>query len=117
MAYATGTVCKPIQEPYYGCDLSSALNFAYNINRERNEYSKRIFVLTDGLYEKKEQYYISKQIQNCTQLDMNIIGIGIGSYPIGIENIFEKIIYTIEPSNLLLGSTRNTRYNKKIMFK
>ena len=94
---------KYLQEPYYGCDLSSALNFAYNINRERNEYSKRIFVLTDGLYERKEQLYIKRQIQNCTQLDMNIIGIGIGSYPIGIENIFEKIIYTIEPSNLLLG--------------
>ena len=92
-----------LQEPYYGCDLSSALNFAYNINRERNEYTKRIFVLSDGLYERKEQLYIRRQIQNCTQLDMNIIGIGIGSYPIGIENIFEKIIYTIEPSNLLLG--------------
>ena len=92
-----------LQEPYYGCDLSSALNFAYNINKERNEYCKRIFVLTDGLYERSEQIKISKQIQNCTSLDMNIIGIGIGSYPIGIENIFEKIIYTMEPSNLLLG--------------
>ena len=94
---------KYLQEPYYGCDLSSAINFIYNLNRERNEYSKRIFVLTDGLYERNEQIYIKKQIQNCTQLDMNIIGIGIGSYPIGIENIFEKIIYTVEPSNLLLG--------------
>ena len=35
---------------------------------------------------------ISKQIQDCVQLDMNIIGIGIDSYPIGIGNIFE-IIY------------------------
>ena len=94
---------KFLQTPYYGSDLSSALNFVFNLNKERNEYSKRIFVLTDGLYERKEQIYISKLIQNCTQLDMNIVGIGIGPYPIGIENIFEKIIYTIEPSNLLLG--------------
>ena len=79
------------------------MNFAYNINKERNEYTKRIFVLTDGLYERKDQMYIRRQIQYCTQLDMNIIGIGIGPYPIGIENIFEKIVYTIEPSNLLLG--------------
>ena len=94
---------KYLQTPFYGSDLSSAINFAYNINKERNEYTKRIFVLTDGLYERSEQNYIKKQIQNCSQLDMNIIGIGIGSYPIGIENIFEKIIYTMEPSNLLLG--------------
>ena len=94
---------KFLQTPYYGSDLSSALNFIYNLNKERNEYTKRIFVLTDGLYERSEQNYIKKQIHNCSQLDMNIIGIGIGSYPIGIENIFEKIIYTMEPSNLLLG--------------
>jgi hypothetical protein len=31
---------------------------------------------------------------------MKIIGIGIGSYPIGIENILK---YTFDPSNLLLG--------------
>ena len=92
-----------LQEPYYSCDLSSALNFIYNINKERNDYCKRIFVLTDGLYERSEQIKIKKQIQNCTQMEMNIIGIGIGSYPIGIENIFEKIIYTMEPSNPLLG--------------
>ena len=94
---------KYLQAPYYGSDLSSAINFAYNLNRERNECTKRIFVLTDGLFEKREQMCIRKQIQNCSQLDMNIIGIGIGSYPIGIENIFEKVIYTMEPSNLLLG--------------
>ena len=94
---------KFLQTPFYGSSLSSALNFVYNINKERNEYTKILFVLTDGLSEKNEQIYISKQIHYCNQLDMNIIGIGIGPYPIGIENIFEKIIYTIDPSNLLLG--------------
>ena len=94
---------KYLQAPYYGSCLSSALNFVYNINKERNEYTKILFVLTDGLAEKNEQIYVSKIIHYCNQLNMNIIGIGIGSYPIGIENIFEKIIYTIDPSNLLLG--------------
>ena len=94
---------KYLQVPYYGSNLSSAINFIYNLNKERNEFTKIVFVLTDGLFEKNEQMYISKQIHNCAQLDINIIGIGIGSYPIGIENIFEKIIYTIDPSNLLLG--------------
>ena len=94
---------KFLQAPYYGSSLSSALQFVYNINKERNEYTKILFVLTDGLAEKKEQIYISKQLHYCNQIDMNIIGVGIGPYPIGIENIFEKIIYTIDPSNLLLG--------------
>jgi len=94
---------KYLQLPYYGSNLSSAINFIYKLNKERNEFTKIVFVLTDGLFEKNEQIYISKQIHNCVQLDINTIGIGIGSYPIGIENIFEKIIYTIDPSNLLLG--------------
>ena len=94
---------KYLQFPYYGSNLSSAINFIYNLNKERNEFTKVVFVLTDGLFEKNEQMYISKQIHDCVQIDINIIGIGIGSYPIGIENIFEKIIYTMEPSNLLLG--------------
>ena len=94
---------KYLQFPFYGSNLSSAINFIYNLNKERNEYTKVAFVLTDGLFEKNEQMHISKQIHDCVQIDINIIGIGIGSYPIGIENIFEKIIYAMEPSNLLLG--------------
>ena len=94
---------KFLQMPFYGSNLSSAINLVYSLNKERNEYTKMLFVLTDGLFERKEQIYIGQQVNNCIQTDINVIGIGIGSYPIGIENIFEKIIYTIEPSNLLLG--------------
>ena len=90
---------KYLQTPYFGSSLSSAINLVYSLNKERNEFTKILFVLTDGLFERSEQLYIKKQIHNIIQLDINIIGIGIGSYPIGIENIFEKIIYTIEPSN------------------
>ena len=94
---------KLLQIPYYGSNLSSAINFVYSLNKERNEYTKILFVLTDGLFERNEQILISQQAHNCMQLNMDVIGVGIGSYPIGIENIFEKIIYTIEPSNFLLG--------------
>lgn len=92
---------KYFQIPYYGSNLSSAINFIYNLNKERNEFTKIVFVLTDGLFGKNEQMYISEQIKNFVQLDMKIIGISNGSYLIGIENIFENIKYTFDPSNLL----------------
>ena len=45
---------KYLQMPYYGCSLSSAINFIYSLNKERNEYTKILFILTDGLFEKNE---------------------------------------------------------------
>jgi hypothetical protein len=51
---------KYLQVPYYGSNLSSAINFIYNLNKERNEFTKIVFVIIDGFFGKNEQMYISE---------------------------------------------------------
>ena len=93
-----------LQERNSCSDLASAIHAAYDIfiigPSIRPNYT---FVLTDGIYNKEEQYRISDTVNRCIQNGMNIFGVGIGNYPKGIELLFRQAIYSINADYLLKG--------------
>ena len=44
-----------------------------------------------------------KSINDCEQNGINVIGIGLGIYPKGIEKLFTNSLYCREPSTLIKG--------------
>ena len=89
---------------YKNCDLSSGIKAAFNIIRaRRSEHTNYIFVLTDGLYRPSQRERIIGVVNNCYYRNINIFGIGIGIYPIGIEKLFPQVIYSQNPYKLIEG--------------
>ena len=87
--------------PCHKSDLASAIEAAFDLKRMRtSEYTSFLFVLTDGLYQENEYKRILEAVSNCVESGLNVFGIGIGIYPIRIENLFPKIIYCHNPYNL-----------------
>ena len=85
-------------------DLASAIRAAFNLNRaRRSDYTSYIFVLTDGLYSASERDRIIGVVNNCFSKNINIFGIGVGIYPIGIEKLFPQVIYSRNPYKLIEG--------------
>ena len=88
-----------LNDPVPKSDLASAINAAYDIKRMRSkDYSSYLFILTDGLYEKSERYRIIKVVNNCALSGTEVIGIGVGTYPKGIENLFPNVVFSPNPS-------------------
>ena len=82
-------------------DLASAIEAAFDLKRMRSsEYTSYLFVLTDGLYQETEYRKILRAVSNCVKSGLNVFGIGIGIYPVRIENLFPKVIYCHNPYNL-----------------
>ena len=82
-------------------DLASAIEAAFDLKRMRSsEYTSYLFVLTDGLYQENEYKRILRAVSNCVKSGLNVFGIGIGIYPVRIENLFPKVIYCHNPYNL-----------------
>ena len=83
-------------------DLASGIKCAYNLIRARKaERTNYIFVLTDGFYRPSQRERIIGVVNNCYYKGINIFGIGVGIYPIGIQNLFPQIIYTQNPYKLI----------------
>ena len=90
-----------LAHPCSKSDLASAIEVAFDLKRMRSsEYTSYLFVLTDGLYQENEYKRILRAISNCVKSGLNVFGIGIGIYPVRIENLFPKIIYCHNPYNL-----------------
>ena len=82
-------------------DLASAIEAAFDLKRMReSEYTSYLFILTDGLYQENEYKRILRAVSNCVKSGLNVFGIGIGIYPVRIENLFPKIIYCHNPYNI-----------------
>ena len=93
-----------IQYPLDHVDLASAIYSAFDLRRLKNyERTSILFVLTDGLFEKEDQEKIIEYCNYCSNSGINIFGIGLGIYPIGIEKLFSQIIYSNNPKNLFKG--------------
>ena len=85
-------------------DLASAIKAAYNLNRaRRTDYTNYIFVLTDGLYSSSQRDKIIGVLNSCYSKNINLFGIGVGIYPIGIEKLFSQIIYSQNTYKLIEG--------------
>ena len=65
-----------------------------------NNFPSFLFVLTDGLFEEDKQEQLKEIIAKLIQTNIQVIGIGLGIYPYGINNIFSQAIYDINPNNL-----------------
>ena len=90
--------------PVINCNLSSAIKLAYDLRRIRStEKGSFLYILTDGLYQFNERKEILKSINDCEQNGINVIGIGVGIYPKGIEKLFTNSLYCREPSTLIKG--------------
>ena len=93
-----------LNNPVRNCNLSSAIKLAYDLRRIRSiEKGSFLYVLTDGLYQNNERKEILKSINDCEQNGINVIGIGIGIYPKGIEKLFTNSLYCRDPSTLIKG--------------
>ena len=84
--------------------LASAIRVAYEINNFRKTVcTNYIFVITDGLFSKLNQSNIKQKVMMCENKGISVFGIGVGISPRGIENLFNKVIYSQNPYNLLSG--------------
>ena len=90
-----------LANPINNADLLSALQTAFDLKRMRtNNFPSYLFVLTDGLFEEDKQEQLKEMIAKLIQTNIHVIGIGLGVYPFGINNIFGQAIYDINPNNL-----------------
>ena len=90
-----------LSRPCSKSDLASAIEASFDLKRmQSSEYTSYLFILTDGLYQENEHKRILRAVSNCVKSGMNVFGIGIGIYPVKIENLFPKIIYCNNPYNL-----------------
>ena len=91
-----------LSKPISNADLISAVQTAYDLKRMRtNNFPSFLFILTDGLFEEEKQNQLKEYIAKLVQNNIHAIGIGLGIYPFGINNIFGQAIFDINPMNLL----------------
>ena len=90
-----------LSNPISNADLLSALQTAYDLKRMRtNNFPSFLFVLTDGLFEEEKQNQLKENIAKLVQNNIHVIGIGLGIFPFGINNIFGQAIFDINPMNI-----------------
>ena len=90
-----------LANPISNVDLISPLQAAFDLKRMRtNNFPSFLFVLTDGIYE-EEKEKLKENVANLVQKNIQVIGIGLGIYPFGINNLFGQAIFDINPINLL----------------
>ena len=90
-------LCNPDEKTY----LSESIDISYYLNRERNDYNNYVFILTDGLFSYEEKEDILVSVSRCAQYDIKIFGIGLGFYPININELFPYIIYSKNPEYII----------------
>ena len=59
--------------------------------------------MTDGLYSPSQRERIIGVVNSCYSKNINLFGIGVGIYPIGIEKLFPQVIYSLNPYKLIEG--------------
>ena len=69
----------------------------------KSQHPNFIFIITDGLFSLSEKRRIVENINYCTLKEINIIGIGVGISPFGIEKLFPNIVYSMNPDRLIQG--------------
>lgn len=93
-------ICSLLR-PKYNTSILNCLETSYYLNREREDYSNYIFVLTDGMFKNEEKEKVNNFLFKCFQYDIKVFGIGVGFYPYNIKSIFQYIIYSKNPKKLI----------------
>ena len=84
--------------------MASAINTGIELLGKNNYGKKKImFILTDGLFEKNEQEKIKNSLKYCLKNGINVIGIGVGVFPIGIDKLFNQVVFAYDPYEVLKG--------------
>ena len=95
---------KVLANPCLKANLISALKVAKDLQKiGSKDTTKYMFVLTDGFYQQNEIDLITKRIFECMQTSI-LIGIGVGFYPLKINNYLFKIFIVEIHLNYLLES-------------
>lgn len=76
------------------CNLKDAINLTIKLKTHYGAKKYMCFVLTDGCFDKDKKEDLRNIISYCEELQMNIYGIGLGLYPVGIKEIFSKCLWS-----------------------
>lgn len=91
-----------LQSQLNDTNLESAIQSAINLHEMKSDdFSSYLFVLTDGLFMVERKEKIKPKILASTQLSINVIGIGIGMYPLGITDIFQQSVFSPNPDEVI----------------
>eukprot|EP00833_Pecoramyces_ruminatium_P015996 jgi/Orpsp1_1/1190028/evm.model.d7180000076217.2 len=91
------------ETPKY-CKPGNILNAAYQLQLQKGGVGmgKNIFFITDGyVTSRKEIRFANSIIESCENAGIDLMTIGVGSYPYGIKQLYPKCCYT--PSLRVLG--------------
>ncbi|OUM69791.1 hypothetical protein PIROE2DRAFT_57210 [Piromyces sp. E2] len=86
------------------CTPGNTLNAAYQLQLQKGGVGmgKNIFFITDSyVTSKKEILFANSLINSCENAGIDLMTIGVGSYPNGIKELYPKCCYT--PSLRVLG--------------
>ena len=83
------------------CNLIDALKLVYKLKYINNVKKNYAFVLTDGMFDEGEREKIKDYVSFCEECNLEVFGIGIGYYPEGIKDLFNKCIWSINPFMIL----------------
>ena len=85
-------------------DLASVIRAAYNLhNSRKTDHPDYLFIITDGLFSLSEIKRIISNVSFCMNKGINIVGIGVGIYPCGINKLFPNVLYSKNPYHLIQG--------------
>ena len=97
------------------CCPGSCLYTSYQLLLEKRD-DKRIFLITDGYITNKYEIELAeKVISNCQIEGINVMAIGVGQFPLGIDKIFPNCCYSPNISMLpasLIGYFHHKTYSE-----
>ena len=88
------------EEVNYSCCPGSCAYAAYQLLSERRE-EKKIFLITDGFVsDKNEIQLVLNLIENCENEGIDLVTIGVGTFPYGIKEVYPNCCYSPSIRNL-----------------
>lgn len=82
-------------------NLFDAIEVAMKIKSSNSTKRSYLFVLTDGIVSSGEKLRIQNLFRSCRECSIEVFGIGLGFYPIGISTLFFKCTWSVNPKFLL----------------
>ena len=88
------------------CNLYDAILCAIKLKSTIVAKKSFLFVFTDGLYDSNEQVSLKNLLLSCREFSISAYGIGIGLYPKRIEKIFQKCVWSINPTYIITAISK-----------